>query len=135
MTQYIAAFIFSAIIFGILDALWLNNVAMDMYRSTISEIMADKLRMAPALVFYMIYLFGMMWFAIRPALISGQWTSALLNGTFLGFIAYATFDLTSQAVFKGWTWKLSIVDIAWGTFATGTTAALAAYCVLRFIKI
>ncbi len=134
MMRYITAFIIAAIIFGTLDALWLNNVAVTMYRSTVGDIMAEQLRMAPALVFYVIYLFGMLWFAIRPALISGQWTSALLNGAFLGFVAYATFDCTSQAVFRGWTWKLSIIDIAWGTFATGVTSALTAALVLRFAK-
>ena len=134
MMQYLAAFFVAAIIFGVLDALWLNNVAVGMYRSTVGNLMADELRMAPALVFYLIYLFGMLWFAIRPGLTSGQWTSALVNGAFLGFVAYATFDFTSQAVFKGWTWKLSIIDIAWGTFATGVTSAATAWLVLRFVK-
>ena len=134
MMQYIAAFVIAAIIFGMLDALWLNNVAVGMYESTVGHLMSEKLNMAPALAFYIIYLLGMLWFAIRPGLTSGQWTSALFNGAFLGFVAYATFDFTSQAVFKGWTWKLSIIDIAWGTFATGVTSALTAWLVLRFAK-
>jgi len=112
MIRYIAAFMIAACIFGVLDALWLNNVAVEIYRSTVGDIMADELSMAPALLFYVIYVFGMLWFAVRPALLSGQWTNGLLNGAVLGFVAYATFDLTSQAVFKGWTWKLSIIDIA-----------------------
>ena len=134
MTRFIIAYLFAAFIFGILDALWLNNVAVSMYQSTVSEIMAEQFRMGPALAFYIIYLFGMTWFGIRPALDSGQWTTALLNGSLLGFVAYSTFDFTSQAVFKGWTWQLSIIDIAWGTFATGVTAALSAWLVLKLVK-
>ena len=134
MVQYIAAFIIAAVIFGVLDALWLNNVAVGMYQSTVGEIMADQFRMGPAIVFYIIYLFGLLWFAIRPALTSNEWTAALPNGAILGFVAYATFDLTSQAVFKDWTWQLSIIDIAWGTFVTGTTATATAWLVLRFVK-
>ncbi|WP_417620423.1 DUF2177 family protein [Parasphingorhabdus sp.] len=135
MTQYIAAYIIAAAIFGILDFLWLSNAAPSLYRPIIGEIMADQFRLAPALTFYALYLGGMLWFAVRPALIDGQWTTALLNGALLGFFCYATFDLTSQAVFKIWTTKLTIIDMVWGTFATGTTAALSAMLVLRYVKI
>ena len=134
MTQYIFAYIIAAVIFGILDAIWLSNAAPTLYRPIIGEIMADKFRLAPALVFYGLYLCGMMWFAVKPALQDGQWTTGLLNGALLGFFCYATYDLTNQAVMKVWTTKLSIIDIIWGTFATGTTAALTAFLVLRFVK-
>lgn len=134
MTRYIAAYIIAAIIFGILDAIWLTNAAELLYRPIIGEIMADQFRLAPALTFYAIYLAGMLWFAVRPALIDGKWATALLNGAILGFLCYATFDLTSQAVLKVWSTKLTIIDLIWGTFATGTTSALTAMLVLRFSK-
>lgn len=134
MRQYISAYIVAAVIFGLLDALWLNNVAVHMYRSTVSILMADQFSAGPAAAFYVIYLFGIVWFAIRPALISGQWTDALLNGSVLGLVAYATFDFTSQAVFKDWTWTLSLIDVAWGIFVSGVTAAVAAWFVLKFVK-
>lgn len=134
MTQYISAYLIAAIIFGILDALWLNNVAVNLYRSTVSSLMADQFKAAPAAAFYIIYLVGIVWFAIRPSLANKRWESALLNGAILGLIAYATFDFTSQAVFKDWTWKLSLIDIVWGIFATGTTAALTSWLVLKFAK-
>ena len=134
MTQYIAAYAIAAVIFGVLDAIWLSNAAPSLYRPIIGDIMADQFRLAPALTFYALYLVGMMWFAVRPALIDGQWTTALLNGALLGFFCYATFDLTSQAVFKTWSTKITIIDMIWGTFATGTTAAATAMLVLRFVK-
>lgn len=134
MTQYIIAYAIAAVIFGILDAIWLSNAADKLYRPIIGELMADQFKFAPALVFYGLYLLGMLWFAVRPALQDGQWTTALLNGALLGFFCYATYDLTNQAVMKVWSTKLSIIDIIWGTFATGTTAALTAFLVLRFVK-
>ena len=132
--QYVAAYFIAAVIFGILDAVWLGNFAKSIYRPVIGELMADEFRKAPALVFYAIYLFGMLWFAVKPALQDGQWQTALLNGALLGFFCYATYDLTNQAVMKVWSTKLSVIDIAWGTFATGTTAALTALLVLKFFK-
>ena len=83
MTQYLIAYLIAAVIFGILDAIWLSNAAPALYRPIIGDIMADNFRLAPALVFYGLYLCGMMWFAVRPALIDGQWTTALLNGALL----------------------------------------------------
>ncbi|MEO9634712.1 MAG: DUF2177 family protein [Parasphingorhabdus sp.] len=134
MTQYIAAYVIAAIIFGILDYLWLSNMAGTLYRPVIGGIMADEFRKVPALAFYLIYLFGIVWFGIKPGLANGQWTTALLNGALFGGIAYATYDLTSQAVLKVWSTKISLYDIAWGTFATGVTAALTTYLLLRFMK-
>ncbi|QJB69324.1 DUF2177 family protein [Parasphingorhabdus halotolerans] len=134
MAQYLIAYIIAAVIFGILDAIWLSNAAEKLYRPIIGDLMADQFRLAPALVFYALYLAGIMWFALRPALQDGQWTTALLNGALLGFFCYATYDLTNQAVMKVWTTKLSVIDIIWGTFATGTTAALTAFLVLRFVR-
>lgn len=135
MTQFIIAYLIAAIIFGILDFLWLSNMAANLYRPVIGEIMADEFRKGPALAFYVIYLFGIVWFGVKPALASGTWTTALLNGALFGFIAYATFDLTSQAVMKVWSTKITLIDMAWGAFASGSTAALTALLVLRFVKV
>lgn len=132
MTRYLVAFVSAAIIFGALDAMWLRWASVNLYRPVIGEIMADDFRLAPAAAFYVIYLLGMTWFAIRPGIVSGQVTTALLNGVLLGALCYATFDLTSQAVFKVWATKVSVFDIAWGAFATGTTSALATWITLRF---
>lgn len=132
MTKYLIAFVSSALIFGALDAMWLRWAGPNFYRPVIGEIMADDFNMAPAAVFYFLYLLGMMWFAIRPGLQSGDVGTALLNGILLGALCYATYDLTSQAVLKVWATKISVVDIMWGAFATGTSSALATWVTLRF---
>lgn len=132
--QFFTAYVIAAIIFGAMDFVWLSNMADSLYRPVIGELMADEFHKAPAIAFYAIYLFGIVWFGIKPGLISGQWTDAALNGALFGAIAYATYDLTSQAVLKTWSTKISLFDITWGGFATGTTSALTAIIVLRFVK-
>lgn len=131
MTNYLIAFGIAAVVFGALDAMWLSWAGPNLYRPVIGEIMADDFNMAAAGVFYVLYLIGMMWFGVKPGLESGDWTKALLNGALLGALCYATFDLTSQAVFKVWATKISMMDICWGAFATGTTSAVATWATLK----
>lgn len=131
MVKWITAYVVAAIVFGLLDAMWLRWAAGNLYRPVIGEIMAEDFNMAAAGVFYVLYLAGMTWFAIRPGLESASVGYALLNGVLLGALCYATFDLTSQAVFKVWATKISVLDIMWGAFATGTTSAIATWLTLR----
>ena len=121
--QLAIAILCAAIIFGALDALWLSWAGSNLYRPNIGEVMAEDFRMAPALIFYFIYLAGMAWFVLAPALAQGGVGAALLDGLLLGGLCYATYDLTSQAVLKTWSTKISIIDILWGAFATGTASA------------
>lgn len=134
MARYAVAFLTAAVIFGALDATWLRWAGPNLYEPVIGDIMADEFNVGAAAAFYLIYLAGMVWFAIRPALESGRVSMGLLNGAFLGALCYATFDLTSQAVFSVWATHISIADIAWGAFATGTTSALSTAITLRLTK-
>ena len=132
MTKWVIAYISAAIVFGVMDAIWLRWAGPNLYGPVIGEIMAENFRIAPAAAFYLVYLAGMCWFAIKPGLESGQVSTALLNGAILGAVCYATFDLTSQAVFKVWATHISVADILWGTFVTGTSAAIATWVTLKF---
>lgn len=132
MTKWVIAYISAAIVFGVMDAIWLRWAGPNLYGPVIGEIMAENFRIAPAAAFYLVYLAGMCWFAIKPGLESGQVSTALLNGAILGAVCYATFDLTSQAVFKVWATHISVADILWGTFVTATSAAIATWVTLKF---
>lgn len=131
MAKWIVAYVAAAIAFGILDAIWLRWAGPNLYRPVIGEIMAENFRVGPAATFYLAYLAGMVWFAIRPGIESGQVTVAILNGALLGALCYATFDLTSQAVFKVWATHISVIDIIWGTFATATASGVATWLTLK----
>ena len=82
--------------------------------------------MGPATTFYVLYILGMMIFAVGPALQSGKWQTALLWGALLGFFCYMTYDLTNHATMKVWSVKVTVLDILWGTFLTGS-ASLVGY--------
>lgn len=130
--KWIVAYIAAAVSFGVIDAFWLRWAAPNLYRPVIGEIMATEVRWGAAIAFYLIYLAGMVWFAVKPGLASGQVTAALLNGALLGALCYATFDLTSQAVLKVWSTQISVMDIAWGAFATAVASGVACWAALRF---
>lgn len=129
---YAMAYVVAAVVFGALDAVWLRWAAGNLYKPVIGEIMATKFNVGAAAAFYLIYIAGMTWFAIKPGIDSGTVQAAMLNGILLGALCYATFDLTSQAVFKVWATHISVLDILWGAFATGAASAAAAWVVLRY---
>ena len=130
--KWIVAYLAAGLVFGALDALWLRWAGPNLYRPVIGEIMAAEFRMGAAAAFYLLYLAGMVWFAVRPGIESGQVVTALLNGALLGALCYATFDLTNQAVMKVWSTQISVMDIAWGAFATAIASAAAAWAALKF---
>ena len=130
--NWIIAYIVAAVSFGVLDSFWLRWAAPNLYRPVIGEIMASEVRWGAAIAFYLIYIAGMVWFAIKPGIVSGQAGTAVLNGALLGALCYATFDLTSQAVLKVWSTQISVMDIAWGAFATAVASGVACWATLRF---
>ena len=129
--KWITAYLSAAIIFGALDAVWLSWAAPNLYRPVIGEIMAEDIDLAAAGAFYLVYIAGMVWFAVRPGLAAGKPSIALLNGALLGGLCYATFDLTSQAVFKVWATHITVADIAWGAFATAIASMGATIATLK----
>ena len=129
--KWIIAYVAAAVAFGAMDSVWLRWAGPNLYRPAIGEILADSFRLAPALAFYFIYIGGMVWFGVRPGVESGNVATAMLNGAILGFVCYATFDLTSQAVMKTWATHVSLADMAWGAFATAVASGIAAWITLK----
>lgn len=131
---YIAAYVTAALVMGILDYLWLTNTVEPIYHKALGAIMADNPNMVAAVIFYLVYIVGILIFAVRPALASGDWKTATLFGALFGFFAYSTYDLTNMATLKVWSLKITVIDIVWGTFLTGITASAAAFAALKFAK-
>ncbi len=124
--KWIIAYVAAAVSFGVLDAIWLRWAGPNFYRPNLGELLADSYRIGPALVFYVFYIAGMVWFAVRPGLTGGLGATAL-NGALLGALCYATYDLTNQATMKVWPVQVTIADIIWGAFATCVAATIATY--------
>lgn len=131
--QSVAAYIATAIVFGILDALWLRVMVAKVYRPEIGALLMDGWRPAPALIFYALYMLGIQIFAVQPALAAGKWQVAAQWGALFGFFCYMTYDLTNHATMKIWSTKVTLLDIAWGTLATGFAAGAAAWLVLAWM--
>ncbi|MGB3811564.1 MAG: DUF2177 family protein [Parvibaculum sp.] len=122
MLRYAIAYISTALIFVVMDAIWLTLMG-GWYRRELGALMAPDFRLAPAVIFYLLYLAGIVVFAVAPALADDRIATALLYGALFGFFAYATYDLTNQATLAHWSLKLTLVDLVWGTVLTGTSAA------------
>ena len=105
-------------IMGILDFIWLGFVAKKLYYGEMGKILLEKPNMFPALLFYVIYVVGVVVFVITPAVDKGSWLYALGYGALFGFVAYATYDLTNLATLKGFSPKIVVIDLLWGAVLT-----------------
>ena len=131
MKIWILAFVFTGAFMLALDAVWLSTMPSRFYRPLIGELLAADFRLAPAIVFYFLYVSGIVFFAVRPALAEQSAMTALVHGALLGLLAYGTYDLTNQATLKVWPTIVTVVDLAWGAFLTAG-AATAGYLGVRW---
>ena len=129
---YVVAYIATAVVFLGLDAIWLSKVALGMYRQELGSLLLDKPNLPIAAGFYLLYVAGIVILAIVPALGEGGWIKALLMGAVLGLVAYGTYDITNLSTLKGWSVKLAVIDIAWGTALTAVSATIGYLVVKAF---
>ena len=122
MSAYLVAYLATALVFVGLDFVWLSLTGPSLYRPILGPLLADKLNGAAAAAFYLIYIAGVVFLAVRPAFEAGAWRTAAINGLVLGVVAYATYDLTNQATLKLWATKLTLMDMAWGGGLTAVAA-------------
>lgn len=125
--QLLYMYLSAAGIFAIIDIVWITYVVTPMYRTQLSAILAEKFAAAPAIAFYVLYIAGMMYFAIMPGMNAGSWKIAVLNGAVYGFMTYATYCLTNMAIMKVWPLSITIADIAWGAFITALVSGLVVF--------
>lgn len=114
----------TALAFFAIDLVWLGVVAQGFYERQIGFLLADDVRWGAAGLFYAIYIAGILVFAVLPGLDAGSLARTAALGAFLGFFAYATFDLTSLALFEGFPTRVVVVDMAWGTALTASVASV-----------
>lgn len=125
MKIWIIAYAAAAVAFLAADALWLGFIARDFYRSQLGELMSPNPNLVAAAAFYALYVVGVVYFAVQPALAAGSWTTALVSGALLGLVAYGTYDLTNLAVTRGFPTAMALVDMAWGAVLTAISATVA----------
>ena len=124
MLKYLAAYLGAGLAFAVIDAVWLTTVGPKLYRPALDDVLADQFNLPAAIAFYLVFIAGVLMLAILPAVREGAgWTRAMANGAMLGFVAYATYDLTNQATLKVWSLKVTLADIGLGTVLTACAAA------------
>lgn len=121
MKKYVAAYVSAAMLMLVFDVVWIGVVARDFYQQGIGHLMAASPRLDAALLFYVVYVLGLLVFVIAPQaqMRGGTWLSAMSRGALFGLVAYATYDLTNLATLKDWPVQVALVDMAWGAWASG----------------
>jgi uncharacterized membrane protein len=109
-------------IFFAIDMLWLGTLARGFYQRHLGHLLAPQVQWIPAILFYLVFVAGIVVFAVKPALQAHSASRALLGGAFLGLLTYATYDLTNQATLRNWPVLVTLVDLAWGTALCASVA-------------
>lgn len=122
--MYYKLYLIALPVFFAIDLLWLGVIAKNFYNQQIGHLMKPQVNWIAAILFYLIFLAGMVIFVIAPAYIKGSWSYALGFGIMFGFITYATYDLTNLATLKGWPIKVVIVDLIWGMVLSGSVSII-----------
>ncbi len=130
--RWIGQYAVAAVIFGVLDGLWLGWIGKPLYDAQLGHLLAERPNVVAAGAFYVIYVGGLTYFATHPAIAEGSWRRATLSGGLLGLVAYATWDLTNLAVLADFPASIVLVDLAWGAFVSAVTA-LGTYAVARAV--
>jgi len=130
--KYVRIYIIALIIFLAIDIIWLAFIAPKFYKSQIGHLMTDKPNFIAAIFFYLVFIVGIVYFVVNPALESKSLSKVIISGALFGFISYATYDLTNLATLKEWPLKVTIVDLVWGT-SLSTVVGLLTYIVYSAI--
>ncbi len=112
---YLKLYLLTIPIFFAIDIIWLGVVVRGFYRRQLDFVLSPHVNWTAAICFYLIYIAGILFFAVRPALASESWRQAAVLGALFGFFTYATYDLTNMATISGWPIKIVVIDILWGT--------------------
>jgi len=132
LKTYFAASAIAFVVFVIIDFIWLSNAARIIYKPEIGPLLLERPRIPPAIAFYLLYAIGLAVFVIRPAVLGGSAFTALWMGCLFGLVAYGTYDLTNAATLRGWSLKVTIIDMVWGGLLTGGAAAAGVWLSARF---
>lgn len=131
-TSLVIAALVTTIVFLGLDFIWLKTTIGPFFENRIGHMMRDDPKIGVAAGFYVIYALGAVYFAVYPALQTGNISLALFNGALLGLIGYGTYEATSMAIMKDWTYGMVALDITWGMFVTAISSAAGYWAAVTF---
>jgi uncharacterized membrane protein len=133
--QMVLLYLITLAVFFVIDMIWLGVVAKGFYRRHLGSLMSPKVNWISAMLFYLLFIVGLLVFVIRPALMAGVPLNALFYGALLGLISYATYDLTNLATLKDWPLIVTVIDLIWGTVLGGVVSYVSALIGRALLKL
>ena len=133
IASYAIAYAATAVGFFCIDFIWLSTISTSFYRNRIGSLLLEQPNFGVAGLFYLVYVAGVVHFAVMPAVNGASWVTALVNGALLGLVAYGTYDMTNLATLKNWSVSVSVVDMMWGIALTATAATLGYFCTVWLV--
>lgn len=124
MLKLLTSYFIALISFFALDMFWLGVISKSYYKQKLGFILSDNPNWVAAIIFYLIYIGGILFFAVEPSLKENTWQIALINGIVLGALCYATYDLTNMATIAKWPIEIVVIDIIWGMIITGSVSII-----------
>ncbi|MBW2468299.1 MAG: DUF2177 family protein [Deltaproteobacteria bacterium] len=129
---YLKLYALTVPVFFMIDLIWLGVIAKGFYRENLSYILSPQVNWPAAIIFYLLYIAGILIFAVVPAVTKDSWQHAMLYGALFGFFTYMTYELTNLALLKDWPLNIVIVDIIWGVVLC-TAVATIGYLIARWL--
>ena len=111
-------------VFLVIDMVWLVLVARNFYKEQLGFIMRPDVNWTAAIIFYLIFIAGLVLFVIQPAIEKDNWKNALIMGAIFGLVTYATYDLTNLATLKDWPMLVTVVDLIWGAVLSASVSVI-----------
>lgn len=134
IVQFIVTYLAALIVFLVIDFTWLGFIAQKLYSQELGHLLSTKAngslqpKWLPAVIFYLLFVFGLLVLVVLPGLETASLQTTLLKGALYGLVTYATYDLTNLATLRDWSLKITLIDLAWGTILS-TVVTFAAYTV------
>lgn len=124
--RFVIAYLATGVVFLGLDAIWLSQVGLGLYRREIGALLLEQPNLPVAGLFYLLFVAGIVLLVVQPAAANGDWMTALWMGALLGLVAYGTYDITNLSTLRGWSPTIAAIDVAWGAALTAV-ASLAGF--------
>jgi uncharacterized membrane protein len=121
---FIKLYLIALPIFLGIDIVWLTLISRNFYQKQLGHLMTANVNWLAAIIFYLVFIVGLVVFVIQPGLESKSIVKIILTGALFGLVTYATYDLTNLATLKDWPLLVTIIDLAWGMFVAASVSCL-----------
>ncbi len=130
--MFLKLYLTSLVIFILIDMFWLGLIAKDFYNQQLNLLMKAKANLLAALIFYFVFMFGLVVFVIAPGVEKKSVLDVVIYGALFGLVGYSTYDFSNLATLKNWPFLVTIIDLLWGTMASSLVALLTCLVALKF---